>query len=208
MAQDRRELIARTALQVLASEGARALTHRAVDTRAALPAGSTSYYFRSRTALLRACVEDLAAQDHAQLDLLAPVLAAADAETLGKVLGDVLVHWLSADRERHVARYELSLEALRRPELAETLHRSGAAIRARVAEVLAGLGASDPAGQAQWLVACLDGILFDRLVGADAGAAVDREAVTAATRRLTALVLEPARPPAVRGELPGAGPAG
>ncbi|WP_432487761.1 TetR/AcrR family transcriptional regulator [Kineococcus sp. SYSU DK018] len=192
MKQDRRELIARTALQVLASGGARALTHRAVDTRAALPAGSTSYYFRSRTALLRACVDDLAAQDHAQLDLVAPLLAAADAETLGKVLADVLLRWLSTDRERHIARYELSLETLRRPELAEALHRSGTAIRGRVADVLAGLGASDPSGQAQWLVACLDGILFDRLVGANAGAAVDREEIAAAMRRLTALVLEPA----------------
>ncbi|WP_432523643.1 TetR/AcrR family transcriptional regulator [Kineococcus sp. SYSU DK006] len=192
MEQDRRQLIARTALQVLAGGGARALTHRAVDTRAALPAGSTSYYFRSRTALLRACVEDLAAQDHGELDLLAPLPAATDAAALGEVLADVLVRWLSTDRERHIARYELSLEALRRPELAETLHRSGTAIRDRVAGVLADLGAGDPAGRAQWLVACLDGVLFDRLVGANAGAAVDREVIAATTRRLTALVLEPA----------------
>ena len=47
MEQDRRQLIARTALHVLATAGARGLTHRAVDTAAAVPAGSTSYYFRT-----------------------------------------------------------------------------------------------------------------------------------------------------------------
>jgi DNA-binding transcriptional regulator YbjK len=193
--QDRRQLLARTALEVLATTGARGLTHRAVDTRAGLPAGSTSYYFRSRTALLGACVEDLAAQDHADLDVLAPLLAATDAEALGQVLADVLFRWLGADRARHLARYELSMEALRRPELADVLHRSGTAIRQRVADVLAGLGATDPVEQAHWLVACLDGVLFDRLVGAGAGAALERAELVVVTRRLTAAVLPPARPP-------------
>lgn len=189
MTQDRRQLLARTALQVLATAGARGLTHRAVDTRAGLPTGSTSYYFRSRTALLRACVEDLAAQDHADLDVMAPLLAAADGEALGQVLADVLLRWLSTDRERHIARYELSMEALRRPELAEDLHRSGTTIRQRVADVLAGLGAADPVEQAHWLVACLDGVVFDRLVGANAGAAVERAQLAVMTQRLTSAVL-------------------
>ena len=107
------------------------------------------------------------------------------------MLADVLLHWLGADRERHVARYELSMEARRRPELAEALHRGGAAIRARVAEVLAGLGAADPGERAHWLVACLDGILFDRLVGANAGAPLDRARVVVMTRRLADLALLP-----------------
>ncbi|GAA4968562.1 TetR family transcriptional regulator [Kineococcus glutinatus] len=191
MTQERRRLIARTALHVLATDGARGLTHRAVDARADLPAGSTSYYFRSRTALLGACVDDLAARDHADLDRMAPLLAATDADTLAEVLADVLHRWLGADRERHVARYELSMEARRRPELAEALHRGGTAIRARVADVLAGLGAPDPVERAHWLVACLDGILFDRLVGANAGVPADRAHLAVVTRRLTDLALTP-----------------
>ena len=54
------------ALAVLAEQGMRGLTHRAVDTAAGLPAGSTSYYFRSRAALVAGCVERLVERDLAQ----------------------------------------------------------------------------------------------------------------------------------------------
>jgi DNA-binding transcriptional regulator YbjK len=191
MEQDRRQLIARTALHVLATAGARGLTHRAVDTAAAVPAGSTSYYFRTRAALLSACLDDLVAQDHEDLDTMQPLVTAADTDTMASAMADVLERWLTTGRERHVARYELSLEAQRRPDVAAVLHRGGMMIRHRVADVLAGLGANDPATRAHWLVAALDGVLFDRLVGANAAAGVDREELLVIARRLTAGALAP-----------------
>src|SRR6187455_857656 len=109
----RRTEILDGALAVLADQGMRGLTHRAVDAAAGLPAGSTSYYFRSRAALLEACVADLVAQDHAELDLMTPLVTASDWRVLADALGDVLYRWISTDRRRHVARYELSMEALR-----------------------------------------------------------------------------------------------
>lgn len=189
--QERRQLIARTALQVLATSGARGLTHRAVDTAAGVPAGSTSYYFRTRAALLSACLDDLVAQDHVDLDVMQPLVTAADSETMAAAMADVLERWLTSGRERHLARYELSMEALRRPDLAAVLHRGGMTIRDRVADVLAGLGADDPTARAHWLVATLDGILFDRLAGANAAARVDRAELLVIARRLTAGALAP-----------------
>ena len=189
MEQERRQLIARTALHVLAEAGSRGLTHRAVDAAAGLPAGSTSYYFRSRAALLQACVADLVAQDHADLDLMSPLVTAPDEDAVAGALADVLLRWLGADRWRHVARYELSMEAVRRPDLAAVLHQGGATIRHRVAAVLAGLGASDPVEQAYWLVACLDGIVFDRVAGANAALCVDRDDLAVMTQRLVRSVL-------------------
>lgn len=191
MEQDRRQFIARTALRVLATAGARGLTHRAVDTAAAVPAGSTSYYFRTRAALLSACLDDLVAQDHEDLDAMQPLATAADTDTMATAMADLLEHWLTTGRERHVARYELSLEAQRRPDVAAVLHRGGMMIRQRVADVLAGLGANDPAGRAHWLAAALDGILFDRLVGANAAAPVDRAELLVIARRLTAGAMAP-----------------
>jgi len=187
--QERRQQIARTALHVLAEAGSRGLTHRAVDAAAGLPAGSTSYYFRSRAALLQACVADLVAQDHADLDLMSPLVTAPDEDAVAGALADVLLRWLGADRWRHVARYELSMEAVRRPDLAAVLHQGGATIRHRVAAVLAGLGASDPVEQAYWLVACLDGIVFDRVAGANTAVSVDRDELAVMTRRLVNSVL-------------------
>lgn len=52
----------------MAEAGLRGLTHRAVDGAAVLPAGSTSYYFRTRTALIAACYQRLAELDLADVD--------------------------------------------------------------------------------------------------------------------------------------------
>jgi DNA-binding transcriptional regulator YbjK len=52
---------------VLARDGLRGLTHRAVDTEAGLPDGSTSNCFRSRSALLKAVVARLEELDLAAL---------------------------------------------------------------------------------------------------------------------------------------------
>ena len=56
---DRRTEILDGALRVLAEQGMRGLTHRAVDQAAGIPPGSTSYYFRTRSALVEGCVARL-----------------------------------------------------------------------------------------------------------------------------------------------------
>ena len=189
-------VVADAALAVLAREGSRGLTHRAVDSQAGLPAGSTSYYYRSRAALLTACVRRLVQMDHAQLGQMTPVMTATSAGTLADGLAGVLHRWLTVDRWRHLARYELSLESVRRPELAAELHRGGAEIRKRIAGVLGGLGATEPDRQASVLVACIDGLLFDSIAGANATTSVDLMAVRAAAHDLIdAVVPTPALRP-------------
>ena len=87
------------------------------------------------------------------------------ADPAGAAAG-LLEHWLTAGRERQLARYELALEATRRPELCEALVASGAAIRAAVAEQFAAAGIRDPRRRAADFVAFLDGLLSDQLAGA------------------------------------------
>jgi len=53
------------AIEVLAAQGVKGLTHRAVDTAADLPPGSTSYYLRTREALMEAAVQRLVETDEA-----------------------------------------------------------------------------------------------------------------------------------------------
>lgn len=65
MEPSRRDALADAAIAVLANKGGRGLTHRAVDSAAGLPEGSTSYYFRTRQALLTAVVQRLAVLDAA-----------------------------------------------------------------------------------------------------------------------------------------------
>jgi DNA-binding transcriptional regulator YbjK len=107
---ERRTRIADAALELLAREGARGLTHRAVDAELQLPNGSTSYYCRTRSALLMAAAERLLELDTADL-------ARVSEDTAG--IASLLERWLSpAGRMRSLARMELLLTAARDPELA------------------------------------------------------------------------------------------
>ena len=64
---NRRDDLLDAAIAVLGESGIHALTHRAVDAAAGLPAGSASNHFRTRDALLGAVVERFAAGFHPSL---------------------------------------------------------------------------------------------------------------------------------------------
>jgi DNA-binding transcriptional regulator YbjK len=166
----RRTDIADAAICTLARDGMRGLTHRAVDRTAGLPEGSASYYFRTRQALLQAAVERLAEQDRADmLDSTAnPAPAAQDLDAIAAAVAGLVETWLTTGRERQLARYELALEATRRPELRQALVASGAAVRAVVASQFAAAGVREPRSRAADFAAFLDGLLFDQIAGAGA----------------------------------------
>jgi DNA-binding transcriptional regulator YbjK len=172
-------LIADAAITTLARDGMRGLTHRAVDRTAGLPEGSASYYFRTRQALLQATVERLA--ELTSTDMLAsaamvdspamdstavPPPPGQELSTFGALAAALVGSWLTAGRERQLARYELSLEATRRPELRQTLVTTGAAIRAVIAGRFAAAGVPEPHQRAADFAAFIDGLLFDQIAGA------------------------------------------
>ncbi|MFF3208516.1 TetR/AcrR family transcriptional regulator [Streptomyces sp. NPDC002962] len=168
---DRRDLIADAAISTVADAGLRGLTHRAVDAAAGLPAGSTSYYFRTRSALISACYLRLAAlsvadADRWEADQREGDQGPPDLDSAASALAGLLHHWLTVARDRQLARFELSLEATRRPELRADLQTAGLAARSRATALLAALGAPRPAPAAELLVAWTDGLLYDRLAGA------------------------------------------
>src|SRR5690242_3956083 len=172
----RRALIADAAIATLARDGMRGLTHRAVDRAAGLPEGSASYYFRTRQALLQATVERLAELDTSDMldstgmlpstGLAAP--PGLDLDAFVDAAAGIVESWLTTGRERQLARYELALEATRRPELRQALVTAGAAIRAMVASQFAAAGVRQPDQRAADFVAFLDGLLFDQIAGAGA----------------------------------------
>jgi DNA-binding transcriptional regulator YbjK len=176
----RRTELADAAIATLARDGMRNLTHRAVDRTAGLPEGSTSYYFRTRQALLQATVERLADLDLAEI----PALPHRDLDAMARAAAELVQGWLTSGRERQLARFELALEATRRPALRKALVASGARIRAMVADLFAAAGVSEPAGRAGDFVAFLDGLLFDQIAGAGA-----RERTSAELRALIRALL-------------------
>ncbi|MFD3786892.1 TetR/AcrR family transcriptional regulator [Streptomyces cyaneofuscatus] len=188
---DRRDLIADAAISTVASAGLRGLTHRAVDTAAGLPAGSTSYYFRTRSALISACYLRLAELTVADVDRWQAEYGGPDPDSAAEALAVLLHHWLTVGRDRQLARFELSLEATRRPELRADLEAAGLAARSRATALLAALGAPRPAQAADLLVAWTDGLLYDRLAGAPAAGrpAPDVTALIPVVRRMLAAAL-------------------
>ncbi|CAM5659075.1 hypothetical protein SAURM35S_09836 [Streptomyces aurantiogriseus] len=88
----RADLVADTALALLAERGMRGLTHRAVDEAAGLPQGSTSNLARTRQALLELAVRRLA-------DREARVLALHEC----RIRRPVLPPWWTLSPWRHTA---------------------------------------------------------------------------------------------------------
>ncbi|PPK68910.1 TetR family transcriptional regulator [Actinokineospora auranticolor] len=163
----RRSAITDAAIATLAAEGLRGLTHRAVDKAAGLSEGSTSYYFRTRHALLAATVERLAELDADELAPVTPVPGRIEVDVLAGMMAGMAERAATVHRDRALARYELSLEAVRRPELREVLVSVGERYRRLAADLLVAAGATDPGRQGRALVAFLDGAIFDRIAGAN-----------------------------------------
>jgi DNA-binding transcriptional regulator YbjK len=111
----RRDRLADAAVELLAREGARGLTHRAVDAEAGEPAGTTSRYFRTREALMGAVVERVRTLHFA--DLRRALNGAVEPEAIADHLASMALAAVTVNRARHLAIAELFIEATRRPSL-------------------------------------------------------------------------------------------
>jgi DNA-binding transcriptional regulator YbjK len=124
----RRTALLDAAIEVLAKEGSRGLTLRAVDKEAGVPTGTTTNYFANRAELLR----QIMARTHERLTpdptALAETMKAKPTPELTATLLRQLLERMRADRGSHLAMLELRLEATRRPELQEDLTRTFAAM--------------------------------------------------------------------------------
>ncbi|UQA96877.1 TetR/AcrR family transcriptional regulator [Streptomyces halobius] len=187
----RNELIADTALTLLAERGMRGLTHRAVDEAAGLPQGSTSNLQRTRAALLETAVRRLSEREAAVLTPgempHAPAAPGDGADAKAAVADAVslaLHRYLSRHRQLLVARYELALEATRRPELRAIYDQAGRAFREPMTAMLAAAGSTAPERHTLSMVAWCDGVLFSCTAGQFHAAVPTREALRASCAEL------------------------
>ncbi|GGR12005.1 TetR/AcrR family transcriptional regulator [Streptomyces netropsis] len=162
----RAELIADTAIALLAGRGMRGLTHRAVDEAAGLPPGSTSNHARTRAALLELALRRHAAREARALTLEELPGPAAGLETLADALALALHRTLTDHRELLVARYELALEATRRPELRKIYDEEGRAFREPLIALMAAAGSATPERHALSVLAWGEGLMFSCAAGA------------------------------------------
>ncbi|WP_330231827.1 TetR family transcriptional regulator [Nocardia sp. NBC_00508] len=158
----KRELVLDAAIDLLGSRGTRALTHRAVDEVAGMPAGSASNYFRTRESLLTGIAERLEARDYADWEALNRQPTPRTIDELIDGIAAFVVHAVHTDRVRTLARYALFLEAQTMPAVRETVRRGHRRLTDWAATLLAGVGGDRSATHI--LVGQFDGIILHQLV--------------------------------------------
>ncbi len=113
---ERRQALLDASIEVLARDGARGLTFRAVDKEAGVPTGTASNYFANRDDLLvqvgHRYYERLLPADEVMAQSQAPQTRESMIELMTEVV-DRLIRF----RAGYLALLELRLEATRRPEL-------------------------------------------------------------------------------------------
>jgi DNA-binding transcriptional regulator YbjK len=122
---ERRRDLCDAAIQLLADDGAKGLSHLKVDRKTGVPDGTTSFYFRTRSALLRAVAERLAELDLASLQSVADSADGRVGNTSPSRLSQVVIQAGSEPQfSRTKARYELTMQATRDPALAAILQQA------------------------------------------------------------------------------------
>ncbi|WP_240431040.1 TetR/AcrR family transcriptional regulator [Mycobacterium kyogaense] len=118
-AAERRRLLCDAAIALLAEQGPRGLSHLKVDRQAGVPDGTTSFYYRTRAALLHGVADQLARYDAETFTELFKDTPNSTGRVIAGMLADQLLsvrHEPQLSRTR--ARLELTMSARRDPGIA------------------------------------------------------------------------------------------
>lgn len=148
------------AIELLGTEGVRALTHVRVDERAGLPKGSTSNYFRSRQALLSGVVDRVVERE---LPAVGVAFSPSSPDEFVGALCALFEHSTSVNRTVTTARLMLFMEASHNAALREALSRGREAMEAVGVAAMAQLGARDPRAAGMAVAACFEGAVLHRI---------------------------------------------
>src|SRR6201996_954972 len=122
---ERRRDLCDAAIALLAADGAKGLSHLKVDRKAVVPDGTTSFYFRTRSALLRAVAERLAELDLESLQTIADSADSQGGNPSPSLLSQLVIQAGNEPQlSRTKARYELTMQAWRDPAMAAILQQA------------------------------------------------------------------------------------
>ncbi|MQA73510.1 MAG: TetR family transcriptional regulator [Solirubrobacterales bacterium] len=186
---ERRGAILDATVRILTSEGLAAVTHRAVAREADVPLAATTYYFSSKDELVTEALAILVEDEFERISTRAIAMGhrLSSPSDAAAGLAEVLLPDADAAR-RLLAKFEVYLEAARRPGLRSTAAHWQRAFAGLAASALALAGADDPERLAPLLVAGTDGILVHELSQGITGDG-DVERLRARLEQLFAVVL-------------------
>jgi len=148
---ERKFAILDATLRVIADGGVDAVRARRVAAEASVPLGSVSYWFDSRTALIRGAFTHFLEINTRFMEGLLEQHPVGCADDLVQLMV-AMVEQEFADRTRVLAEYELILAAGRDQALAEAFEAWEARPRAELAALLAALGSPSPDDDARTLI--------------------------------------------------------
>lgn len=193
-ASDRRNEAVNAAIEVLAEQGARGLTHREIDRYLGWPLGSTSNYMRRRNDIFIAIAAETTARDVADM-----AIVGADLDKPGGLTVDQLVSRMvyfvnysmtPGQRSRSLARAEILFEATRNEEVQEAAQVQFEYENTLFQRVFEQLGSADPVASARFLMTMMPCIYVGLSI---ASHLPDAGQIEATVRSWVAIALE--RPP-------------
>jgi TetR/AcrR family transcriptional regulator, regulator of biofilm formation and stress response len=159
-----REALLRATVHVVAREGLRGLTYRAVADEAGVANTLVAHHFGTRDALLQAALE-WAAEQSIGISLLEPATGRLNDFAAG------LAELVQGDADMQAFQYELALEARRRPELMPAVERMYRGYIEATRRELMRLGLDEPNDDlARAVFALLDGIVLQQTLFGDQAA--------------------------------------
>jgi DNA-binding transcriptional regulator YbjK len=164
---NRREDLLDAAISVLGESGIHGLTHRAVDSAAGLPAGSTSNHFRTRDALLNAVVERFAARERVNWEDIAAKVCPTTPRELAEAATLFAQDATGPQRTLTLARYAILVEAAIHPALRAQLTVTGDRVHAWFMNWLRIAGSTDPERDAPIVMNHWTGVVLHQLANPD-----------------------------------------
>lgn len=160
---ERRAQLLDAAIGILADTGVGGLTHRQVDERAGLPAGTTSNYFRTRQALLEATAARTVDLHWQRVEALQAATGSLTRDGVKALLTRMLSDPDEQASRYTLARFELFMEGTRRPELRPLLMELQAAAVKSATLIFEAGGFTPEPQQMEELSRLLNGYVFSKL---------------------------------------------
>src|SRR6201990_142688 len=159
---ERRNHILDTPIDILGDDAGGGLTHREVNTRAGVPAGTTSNYFRTRQALLEAAAARTVDLHWQRVEALQSAIGPLARDGLMALM----IRMLEPDeqfRRWTLARFELFMESTRREELRPLMKELQAAAVKSATLIIEAAGFTPSPERMDELSRLLNGFVFSNL---------------------------------------------
>jgi DNA-binding transcriptional regulator YbjK len=173
------DAIVAAAVQVVASEGVAAVTHRRLAAEAGVALSSTTWHFATKTDILMAALRWTAAHEVARIAEIADRMGDVDFDPAAwsEELADWLIGQVTTEREIAVALYRLQIELLGVPGARDVHREWGRGLRALGDRAIERSDTSDV--DIRLVVAALDGLRLSVILAGEE----DVEWLRAAVRR-------------------------